>query len=104
VSNVDFHNNALIGKEDNWDSLLKFDKPVTAFSPVEKEPDSVEKDNGPPKIDCLLGSGRGSDSLTLEHETKDKIIITYKKRIIEETYNYKRFRLIFIIIIRETQI
>jgi hypothetical protein len=73
----------LIGKEDNWDSLLKFDKPGIAPSPLEKEPVLVEKVNGPPKIDCLSGSDKGSDSFTLEHETKDKIIITYRKRIIE---------------------
>jgi hypothetical protein len=83
VSNVDLHNNSFIGKEDNVDLFPVFEKLDNPPSPVPNEPVSVEKVNGPPKIDCLLGSGRGSDNFTLEHETKDKIIITYRKRIIE---------------------
>tara|TARA_E500000178_G_scaffold323031_1_gene348252 strand:+ start:741 stop:1022 length:282 start_codon:yes stop_codon:yes gene_type:complete len=89
VSKLDLHNNSFIGKDDRLLSLFKFDKFEDPILPVLNEPVSVEKVNGPPKIDSLFGSGKGSDNLILEHEIKDKIIIIYKNRIIKETCIYK---------------
>tara|TARA_B100000902_G_scaffold313766_1_gene304292 strand:- start:337 stop:573 length:237 start_codon:yes stop_codon:yes gene_type:complete len=66
-----------MGREDKLDLLLEFER--NCF-PALKEPVSVENFNGPPKIDSLFGSGKGSVKLIFEHETNKKTKKTYKNR------------------------
>ena len=79
TSKLDIQSNSLTGKEDM--SLLFFEFESFGF-PALKDPVSVENDNGPPKIDSLFGSGKGSVKLIFEHETKEKTKKIDKNRII----------------------
>ena len=83
TSRVAFQSNSLTGKEVVKPLFfLKLYNQVLSLLPVENAPVSVEKVNGPPKIDCLSGSGLGLVKLTPEQDDKEKTKTTIdKKRI-----------------------
>ena len=80
VSNVDIHSNSLIGNEELL--LVPLDRFLIPTTSELKLPVSVENFNGPPKIDCLLGSGIGSVKFIFEQEIRLNANIIYKNRII----------------------